>query len=98
MYHYKDTFATQKNRTLGTSNPLQLLETVLCYRIHCIYYALRVGKEHHGLRSIGMNSQFSFQYDNQCVYYFCIMKMYVRRQTRGHEAKFKPKSVFSVPI
>ena len=46
---------------LGTSNPSQLLDTVL-YLIG-ITCALRAGKEHRQLRSLGFNSQFSIQRD-----------------------------------
>ena len=56
------------NGYLGTSNPQQLLNTVLfSIGLSC---ALRAGKEHRSLRGFGFNSQFSWHMDDQFRRFF----------------------------
>ena len=58
---FEDEELMWKKGVLGSGSPRQLVDTIL-YKVG-LCCALRAGKEHRVLRSIGRNSQFKFAYD-----------------------------------
>ena len=83
---------------LGSENPDQLLRTVFfMVGMSC---ALRAGKEHHKLRSIPFNSQFSWETDSAGRYYLKYIEDVTQKTNRGglKHRKIVPKSVNVYPI
>lgn len=66
---------------LGVDTPDKLLKTlVYMLGLSC---ALRAGKEHRALRSIGRNSQFSFHYDDDGYRYLLYREDLCTKTNRG---------------
>ena len=87
-----------ENCILGVDNPDQLLTTTFfMIGMSC---ALRAGKEHQKLRSIGFNSQFSWDIDSRGRHYLRFNEDVTQKTNRGglKHRKIIPKSVNVYPL
>lgn len=84
----------QECSILGSSNPLQLVQTA--FYLIGIGCALKTGKEHHALRSIGRNSQFSFQVNTDGVK--CIEDLGNKTNKGGLKHKKCSENCFRMPF
>ncbi len=83
-------------RVLGSSNPEQLINTVVfMVGLHC---CLRAGKEHRNLRGFGFDSQFQFVFLNGVRYLKYIEDIGLKTNKGGlKHRKLKPKEVLIFP-
>lgn len=90
---FEDEDILWSNGILGTSNPQQLLETI--FYLLGIGCTLCAGKEQRNWRSIGRNSQFSFQCNDDGKWYLLYHEDSGLKTNKGglKHKKFMPKSV-----